>query len=223
MLVWWQTNRYKINYTHFFRGGWRGVLQWCNVWAHKIIISACTIDFQPTLMYQSTSADLQQQRFTSFCAVCGVLFYYKRESAVVSSGVRDVMLVTHICSHSAESLFAIFCNQTWYCGAPPQARMWCEKMEFYFHNQRHSVGLYNQNKTVSTISFISSKPVSLLQPLLLVLNQWVFCNQTQHIFNIHVYKPECCLTLPRCFITVLLSSCRVYTSTIFLRPCLNVK
>ena len=27
----------------------------------------------------------------------------------------------------------------------------------------------------------------------------------------------------RCFITVLLSSCRVYTSAIFLRPCLNVK
>ena len=43
------------------------------------------------------------------------------------------------------------------------------------------------------------------------------------IFNIHVYKPEWCLTLPRCFITVLLSSCRVYSSTIFRRPCLNVK
>ena len=33
---------------------------------------------------------------------------------MVSSGVRDVTLVTHICSHSAECLFAIFCNQTWY-------------------------------------------------------------------------------------------------------------
>ena len=43
------------------------------------------------------------------------------------------------------------------------------------------------------------------------------------IFNIHVYKPEWCLTLLRCFITVFLSSCRVYTSAIFLRPCLNVK
>ena len=31
---------------------------------------------------------------------------------MVSSGVRDdVTLVTHICSHSAECLFAIFCNQ----------------------------------------------------------------------------------------------------------------
>ena len=83
---------------------------------------------------------------------------------MVSSGVRDVTLVTHICSHSAECLFAIFCNQTWYCGAPPWARMSCEKMGFYLQGQGHSVGLYNQNMTVSTISFISSKPVSLLQP-----------------------------------------------------------
>ena len=28
--------------------------------------------------------------------------------------MRDVNLVTHICSHSAECLFATFCNQTWY-------------------------------------------------------------------------------------------------------------
>ena len=162
MLVCWQKSRYEINYSHFFRGGWRSVLQWCNVRAHKIIISACTIDFRPTLTYQSKSADLRQQRLTSFCAVCGVLFYYKRESTVVSSGVRDVTLVTHICSHSAECLFAIFCNQTWYCGAPPWAGMSREKM--WFHLQGHSVGLYNQNTTVSTISFINSKPESLLQP-----------------------------------------------------------
>ena len=32
---------------------------------------------------------------------------------------------------------------------------------------------------------------------------------------IYIYKPEWCLTLLRCFITVLLSSCRVYISTIF--------
>ena len=56
--------------------------------AHTIIVSACTIDFRPTLTYQSTSADSRQQRLTSFCAVCGVLFYWKRESTVVSSGVR---------------------------------------------------------------------------------------------------------------------------------------
>ena len=164
MLVWWQKNRYEINYSHFFRGGWRGVLQWCNVWAYKIIISACTIDFRPTLTYQSTSADLRQQRFTSFCAVCGVLFDYKRESTVVSSGVRDVTLVTHICSHSAECLYATFCNQTGYCGAPPWAGMSCEKMGSYLQGQGHSVSLYNQNMMVSTISFISSKQVSLLQP-----------------------------------------------------------
>ena len=83
---------------------------------------------------------------------------------MVSSGVRDVTLVTHICSHSAECLFAIFCNQTWYYGAPPCAGMSCEKIGFYLQGQGHSVGLYNQNMTVSTISVISSKPVSLLQP-----------------------------------------------------------
>ena len=34
----------------------------------------------------------------------------------------------------------------------------------YLQGQGHSVGLYNQNVTISTTSFISSKPVSLLQP-----------------------------------------------------------
>ena len=42
--------------------------------------------------------------------------------------------------------------------------MSCEKMEFYLQSQGQSVGLYNENVTVSTIPFISSKPVSLLQP-----------------------------------------------------------
>ena len=164
MLVCWHESRYEINYSHFFRDGWRGVLKWCNVRAHKRIISASTIDFRSTLTYESTSADLRRQRLTSFCAVCGVLFYCKRESIVVSSGVRDVTVVTHICSHSAECLYATFCNQTWYCGAPPCGGMSCEKMGIYLQGQGHIVGLYNQNMTVSTIPFISSKPVSLLQP-----------------------------------------------------------
>ena len=34
MLVWWHKSRYGINYSHFFRGGWRGVLKWCSVWTH---------------------------------------------------------------------------------------------------------------------------------------------------------------------------------------------
>ena len=42
--------------------------------------------------------------------------------------------------------------------------MSCEKMGSYLQGQGHNVGLYNQNMTVSTISFISPKPVSLLQP-----------------------------------------------------------
>ena len=119
MLVLRHESIYEINYSHFFSGGRHGVLQWCNVQAHKIIISVCIIDFQPTLTYESTSAHLRQQCLTSFCAVCGVLFDYKTESTVVSSGVRDVSLVTHICYQSAECMYATLCNQTWYCGAPP--------------------------------------------------------------------------------------------------------
>ena len=85
--------------------------------AHKRTISVSTIDFRPTLTYESTSAHLWQQRLTSFCAVCGVLFDYKTESTVVSSGVRDVTLMTHICYQSAECMYATLCNQTWYCSA----------------------------------------------------------------------------------------------------------
>ena len=126
------------------------------MWARKRTISASTIDFQPTLTYESTSTDLQQQHLTSFCVVYGVLF----ESTAASSGVMDVMLVTNICSQSAECLYPTFCNQTWYCGAPPWAGMSCEKMWFYLQGQGYSVGLYNQNMTVSTISFTSCKPES---------------------------------------------------------------
>ena len=35
-----------------------------------------------------------------------------------------------------------------------------KKLGFYLQGQGHSVGLYNQNEIVSTISFIISKPVS---------------------------------------------------------------
>ena len=127
MLVWWHESRYEINYSHFSRGGWCGVLKWCDARACKSTISVSTIDFRPTLTYKSTSADLWQQCLTSFCTVYGLLIDYKRESTVVSSGVRDIMLMTHICSQSAECLYATFCNQTWYCGAPPWARMSCAK------------------------------------------------------------------------------------------------
>ena len=45
----------------------------------------------------------------------------------------------------------------------PERQM--RKMGFYLQGQGHSVGLYNQNMTVSIIlSLISSKPVSPLQP-----------------------------------------------------------
>ena len=39
-----------------------------------------------------------------------------------------------------------------------------KKRGFYLQGQGHSVGLYNQNEIVSTISFIISKPVSPFQP-----------------------------------------------------------
>ena len=75
MLVWWQKSRYEINYSHFFRGGWRGVLQWCNVRAHKIIISACTIDFRPTFNVPVHTSWLAAATFDLFlrCVWCIIL------------------------------------------------------------------------------------------------------------------------------------------------------
>ena len=45
-----------------------------------------------------------------------------------------------------------------------EAECHVKKLGLYLQGQGHSVGLYNQNVMVSTISFISSKPMSLLQP-----------------------------------------------------------
>ena len=64
-----------MNYSHFFRGGLSGVLKCCNVQADKRNIFVSTIDFRPTLTYESTSADWGQQLLTSFYAKgnhCGV-------------------------------------------------------------------------------------------------------------------------------------------------------
>ena len=73
-----------------------GVLQWCNVLAHKIIISAFTIDFRPTLTYQSTSDDTRQQRLTSFCAVWCIILPEKGKHCGVFRGegcnARDTYL-----------------------------------------------------------------------------------------------------------------------------------
>ena len=135
LLGWY--SRYKINCSHFSRSG----LKWCNMRAHKRTISVSTIDFRPTLTYESTSAHLRRQRLTSFYAVCGVLFDYKRKSTVVSSGVRDVTLVTNICYQSAECLHANFCNQTWYCGASRWAGMSCEKTGILSSRSRSQCGL----------------------------------------------------------------------------------
>ena len=81
---------------------------------------------------------------------------------MVSSGVRDVTLVTHICSHSAECLQSFVTKLGIVVHHHHEPECHAKKMGFYL--QGHSVGLNNQNMTVSTISFISSKPMSLLQP-----------------------------------------------------------
>ena len=146
MLVWWQKSRYEINYSNFFWGGWRGVLQWCNVRAHKIIISACTIDFRPTLMYQSTSADLH------------VVYYFTRKGKALwclqGWGMWHIFVPIQlsVCLQSFATKLGIVVHHH-----EPECH--AKKWDSIFNNQ---------NMTVSTISFI-----------LLVLNQWVFCNQIQ--------------------------------------------
>ena len=166
MLVWWHDSRYEINYSHFFSGRWHGVLKWCNVRAHKRIISASTIDFRPTITYESTSADLRQQRLTFFCALCGVLFYYKRESTVVSSGVKDVTLVTHICSHSAECLLQSFGT----------------KLGIVVHHHAPECHAKKWDSIIKVKVTVWASIIKIWRFLLyhlLVQNQWVFCNQTQ--------------------------------------------
>ena len=143
MLVLWHESRYEINYSHFLMGGWRGVLKWCNVQAHKITISASTIGFRPTLTYESTSADLRQQRLTSFCAVWCIIWLQKGKYCDVFRGEG--------CNARDKYLFPVFvttfCIQTWHCGALPWAWMTCEKMGFYLQGQGHSVGSCSQNMT----------------------------------------------------------------------------
>ena len=66
--------------------------------AHKGNIYVSTIDFRPTLTYESTSSDWGQKPLTSFYALRGALFAYKREITVVSSAVKAETRVTNICS-----------------------------------------------------------------------------------------------------------------------------
>ena len=42
-------------------------------------LTVSTIDLRPALTFEYTSADRGQQLLTSFYAVCGALFAYKRE------------------------------------------------------------------------------------------------------------------------------------------------
>ena len=81
---------------------------------------------------------------------------------MVSSGVRDVTLVTHICSDSCVCLQS-FVTKPGIVMHHLEPECHAKKWDSTF-KVKVSVGLYNQNMTVSTISFISSKPVSLLQP-----------------------------------------------------------
>ena len=79
---------------------------------------------------------------------------------MVSSGVRDVMLMTHICSHSAES----FVTKLGIVVHHHEPECHAKKMDSIFKVKVTVWAYNNQNMTVSTISFISSKQVSLLQP-----------------------------------------------------------
>ena len=45
-----------------------------------------------------------------------------------------------------------------------------EKMGFYRQGQDHSVGLYNQNMTVSSVSFVTSEPESFATQLNLIVD-----------------------------------------------------
>ena len=87
---------------------------------------------------------------------------------MVSSGVRDVTLVTHICSPSAECFFQslqpfvtklgiVVHHHEPECHAKKWDSIFKVKVTVWAY-------IYNQHMTVSSISFISSKPASLLQP-----------------------------------------------------------
>ena len=168
MLVWWHESRHKINYSHFFRGGWRGVSKWCNVRAHTKTISASTIDFPPILTYDSTSADLRQQRLTSFCAVWKIIWLQKGKHCGI---FRGEVCSWHIFVPSQLSVcmqpFVTKPGSVMHHHEPECHEKRKEKKKekrFYLQGLGHSMGLYNQNMMVSTIFFISCKRMSLLQP-----------------------------------------------------------
>ena len=156
MLVWWQKSRYEINYSHFFRGGWRGVLLRCNVWAHKIIISACTVDFRPTLTYQSTSAELHCVWYIILLEKgkhCGVFrgkgcnahdtFIPTRLSGCLQSFVTKLVIVVH--HHEPE------CHaKKWDSIFKVKITVWA-----YIIIKYDSVGLYNHKIKCELIKYDS--------------------------------------------------------------------
>ena len=50
---------YEMKDSNFFRCALRAVLKWCKVREHEKTTSVSTIDFRPTLTYESTSANLR--------------------------------------------------------------------------------------------------------------------------------------------------------------------
>ena len=63
------------------------------------------------------------------------------------------MLVTNVCSQLAECLYATFCNQTYVVVHHYEPECHLDFLKLYLQGQGHSVGLYNQNMTVSTIFY----------------------------------------------------------------------
>ena len=152
MLVWWQKSRYKINYSHFFWGVWHGVLQWCNVRAHKIIISACTHWLSTYHNIPVHVSCLAAAKFDLFlrCVWCIILLekgkhcgVFRGEGYNASDTYLFPLVLVFVCNLSKPNLVLWCTTMSWNV-------MW-KKMGFYLQSQGHSVGLYNQNMTVSTI------------------------------------------------------------------------
>ena len=123
------------------------------------------------------------------CVLCMVYYLttvYKRESTVVSSGVRNVTLVTNICSQSAECLHLFVTKLSVVHHHEPECQLSCRKMGFCLQGQGHSVGLYNQNMTVFIISLL--QPNSIWSWI--IINKEVYSENTGLLCSRSMFQPR---------------------------------
>ena len=163
MLVWWQKNRYEINYSHFFRGGWRCLTM---VWRvstqnNYFCLYHWLLTYPNVPVYISWLAAATFDLFLH-CVWCIIL---------LEKGMHCGLFRGEGCNARDTYLFALgsaclqsFVTKLGIVVHHHEPECHAKTIGFYLQGQGHCVGLYNQNMTVSTISFISSKPVSLLQP-----------------------------------------------------------